>query len=465
MHFRRKLFFNFRLRTLSKFIVILILTCFMLFSIYVTNRNKNHLDLIAIEGTGTDLYDFGVNVVVFKNVFIDPSKVVGAIGGEDPMKVANQPESYELLEFQYGFIKTSVKPNIKKEQLRSYETNVITFLKSVEVLDSMNLDTTNIYKEKIVFLITRVEYANLYHTMTDWYNTYLTMKLLNLSINNIHLLITDGHPIGNLDEVWYQLFNYSISRIGAYRQITNYIHHNNTNLLPILPMNKNYLLHIHKLVIIPYGYSSPLYVDKPLLSNMYIEEFRQFLLQSYHYNMNDNLCYKHIVTNYQLPQIIIISRRNYIAHPRNINGHISRKINNELQLLNQLKQLGFTNSLIIDFINLTISEQLNLIINTDILIGMHGAGLTYSLLLSNTSMLIELFPNYCCINNQHFIKFTKLRHIDYYAYYGLSINDNKQLESTYIPIDDFQTIILQTYKKWKENCMKINEKNKQTKSR
>ncbi|CAH8819072.1 unnamed protein product [Schistosoma curassoni] len=438
----------------------------MLFSIYVTNRNKNHLDLITIEGTGTELYDFGVNVVVFKNVFIDPSKVVGAIGGEDPMKVANQPESYELLEFQYGFIKTSVKPNIKKEQLRSYETNVITFLKSVEVLDPTNLDTTNIYKEKIVFLITRVEYANLYHTMTDWYNTYLTMKLLNLSINNIHLLITDGHPIGNLDEVWYQLFNYSISRIGAYRQITNYIHHNNTNLLPILPMNKNYLLHIHKLVIIPYGYSSPLYVDKPLLSNMYIEEFRQFLLQSYHYNMNDNLCYKHIVTNYQLPQIIIISRRNYIAHPRNINGHISRKINNELQLLNQLKQLGFTNSLIIDFINLTISEQLNLIINTDILIGMHGAGLTYSLLLSNTSMLIELFPNYCCINNQHFIKFTKLRHIDYYAYYGLSINDNKQLESTYIPIDDFQTIILQTYKKWKENCMKINEKTKQqTKSR
>lgn len=86
----------------------------MLFSIYVTNRNKNHLDLITIEGTGTELYDFGVNVVVFKNVFIDPSKVVGAIGGEDPMKVANQPESYELLEFQYGFIKTSVKPNIKK---------------------------------------------------------------------------------------------------------------------------------------------------------------------------------------------------------------------------------------------------------------------------------------------------------------------------------------------------------------
>lgn len=302
--------------------------------------------------------------------------------------------------------------------------------------------------------------------MTDWYNTYLTMKLLNLSINNIHLLITDGHPIGNLDEVWYQLFNYSISRIGAYRQITNYIHHNNTNLLRILPMNKNHLLHIHKLVIIPYGYSSPLYVDKPLLSNMYIEEFRQFLLQSYHYNINDNLCDKHIVTNYQLPKIIIISRRNYIAHPRNLNGHISRKINNELQLLNQLKQLGFTNSLIIDFINLTINEQLNLIINTDILIGMHGAGLTYSLLLSNTSMLIELFPNYCCINNQHFIKFTKLRHIDYYAYYGLSINDNKQLESTYIPIDDFQTIILQTYKKWKENCMKINEKTKQkTKSR
>ncbi|CAI2733171.1 unnamed protein product [Schistosoma spindalis] len=428
----------------------------MLFSFYVTNRNKNHLNEIDVEDAGIELYDFGVNIVVFKNVFIDPSKVVGAIGGEDPLKVANQPESYELLDFQHGFIKTSVKPNIKRGQLRSYETNVITLLRSLEVLDSVNLDTNNIYKEKVVFLITRVEYANLYHTMTDWYNTYITMKLLNLTINNIHLLIIDGHPLSNLDEVWYQLFNNSISRIGAYRHLSNQTIH----LIPILPRNNNQLLHIHKLVIVPYGYSSPLYVDKPIISNMYIEEFRQFFLDRYHLNINNNnnnnnnnnLCNKHIINDYKSPQIIIISRQNYIAHPRNINGYIHRKINNELQLLQILKQLNFNNSFLIDFIQLTIIEQLKLIINTDILIGMHGAGLTYTLLLSNTSSIIELFPYYCCIHNKHFIKLSQLRHIHYHSYYGLMNNDNIQMQSTYIPIDDFKTIVLKTYNKWKENC-------------
>ncbi|XP_018648776.1 hypothetical protein Smp_125150 [Schistosoma mansoni] len=118
----------------------------MLISIYVTNQNKNHHNEIDVEETSTELYNFGVNIVVLKNVCIDPSKVVGAIGGEDPMKVPNQPESYELLNFQYGFIKTGVKPNIKKEQLHSYETNVIKFLESLEVLDSVDWKTKNYYK-------------------------------------------------------------------------------------------------------------------------------------------------------------------------------------------------------------------------------------------------------------------------------------------------------------------------------
>ncbi|CAH8555005.1 unnamed protein product [Schistosoma turkestanicum] len=307
--------------------------------------------------------------------------------------------------------------------------------------------------------------------MTDWYNTFLTMTLLKLTPNNIHILIADGHPAGSLDNVWYKLFGNSMSRIGAYRRkdtTTSSQDHsisssssssssssnkNNANLIRTLPVDEQGLLHIANLVMIPYGYASPIYVDKPLITNMFIEEFRQFFLQSYQLNPCDNNNNNNN-NNIASPQIIIISRRDYIAHPRNMNGHISRKIQNEPQLLNALKQLGFQNSMIIDLANLTtMSEQLQLMHTTDILIGMHGAALTYSLLLPASSCLIELFPNYCCQQNQHFVKLTKLRQLCYQSYYGSVGNDLNNYDLSQIPVDQFKTLVLQTYQIWKEQIV------------
>nr|AAW25335.1 unknown [Schistosoma japonicum] len=131
----------------------------------------------------------------------------------------------------------------------------------------------------------------------------------------------------------------------------------------------------------------------------------------------------------------------------------TRKITNELELLNELNQLGFQNSKVVCFTDLTMQEQLKLIMSTDILIGMHGAALTYSLLLSNTSCVIELFPNYCCQTSQHFLKLTKLRHIHYTTYYGLAENDMNG-DTSYIPVDIFKSLVFQTYRKWKKQIQK-----------
>ncbi|VDQ08763.1 unnamed protein product [Trichobilharzia regenti] len=78
---------------------------------------------------------------------------------------------------------------------------------------------------------------------------------------------------------------------------------------------------------------------------------------------------------------------------------------------------------LIDLAQSPMSEQIKLVMNTDILIGMHGAAFTPSLFLPSTSCFVELFPGYCCGSNKHFSKSAELRGIQYMAYHGLPESD------------------------------------------
>lgn len=55
-------------------------------------------------------------------------------------------------------------------------------------------------------LITRYEYANLYHTTTDWYNVYQTLHTFALPVRDTLLVFVDGHSEGAMDPVWPRLF-------------------------------------------------------------------------------------------------------------------------------------------------------------------------------------------------------------------------------------------------------------------
>ena len=53
-------------------------------------------------------------------------------------------------------------------------------------------------------MVQRYEYANLWHTMTDWFNLFWTMEHLGGNVERIVFL--DGHAKGALDEVWHTVF-------------------------------------------------------------------------------------------------------------------------------------------------------------------------------------------------------------------------------------------------------------------
>ena len=91
------------------------------------------------------------------------------------------------------------------------------------------------------------------------------------------------------------------------------------------------------------------------------------------------------------PRILILFRCDYVVHTRYLSGHIRRYFANEDKLVAAARQTHA--GAIVDFFvptELSMKEQLHRVSKADLLIGMHGAGLTLSLFLRPHAALIEL---------------------------------------------------------------------------
>jgi hypothetical protein len=64
----------------------------------------------------------------------------------------------------------------------------------------------------------------------------------------------------------------------------------------------------------------------------------------------------------------------------------------EKELLHKITELPHIELRIVDFALLPFKEQIRIVANTDVLLGVHGNGLSHTLFLPSTGSLIELFP-------------------------------------------------------------------------
>ncbi|KAF3503811.1 hypothetical protein F2Q69_00043734 [Brassica cretica] len=60
--------------------------------------------------------------------------------------------------------------------------------------------------EEPTLLVTRFEYANMFHTVTDWYSAYVSSRVTGLP-NRPHVVFIDGHCTTQLEETWTALFS------------------------------------------------------------------------------------------------------------------------------------------------------------------------------------------------------------------------------------------------------------------
>ena len=332
----------------------------------------------------------------------------GNYGGEDMQDVLNQTESSEYYDYKVGFFATkcTYKP--------TYKFNLKNHLNDwyVSTLTSEPVTSEYIVREFSIAVV-RYEYANFYHSMTDWYNAFLMMEFFKMTSANTNILIIDTHPHGKLDTVWSHLFNYT-------RRLSE---------LPPTTLFTNLVWGIQ-------SYNTPLKSHFNFYPLPLVEEFRDFFLRAYNVSQTRTI-------NCSRLNILIIWRRDYVAHPRNPKGKVGRKIANEGQIVEHLK-----NTLSSENFNIRESQmdllafesQLDSVVWTDIMIGMHGAGLTHALFLNKKSALIELRPFWA--RGHHFEAIAKWRNLHYLTWLNKNRKDRFEKYSYEIPPGIISSLIL-----------------------
>jgi glycoprotein 2-beta-D-xylosyltransferase len=373
---------------------------------------------------GKTFIGYNQDFAKLENAVIDPNKGKGRRGGENISEVLNQREQDEYFVLDTGYFQVQCKKHV------NYNFTSRSHLNSWH--DAVGTGTMPRYGEVIpgwTIAVMRYEYVNLYHTMTDFYNTFLVAKVFNITQGHMTILWIDGHPWGGLDTTWETLFG-KVLRAGDIRKPCLFEH----MIWGIM------------------GYHSPL-TRHAAYSAPYLEEFRKYFLISHGIT-------KTSVLNCRQLKITVIWRRDYLAHPRKPSGLVTRKIKNEEEFLEKIKSVfvGYdVRGVQIDLYNMT--EQLEMITDTDILVGMHGAGLTHVLFLPKHAGVVELCPSYWSSANKHFVTFARWRNIPHLLWNNKDRKREIMRHSTIVDVDAVTNLIV------KMNATICSESLKQTHKR
>jgi glycoprotein 2-beta-D-xylosyltransferase len=206
-------------------------------------------------------------------------------------------------------------------------------------------------------LLTRYEYCNLYHTMTDWFNAFLAMP------SKTNIILLDAHAHGKLDPVWTTLWgNVTYIRQWEGKRVC-----------------------LEEATLVPPGYASVLWrrgrsrLAKGVCPSM-VDAFVKFFVQG------------HGLGDIQMEQgkVVIVDRIPYLAHPRSKPSSAERVVKNFDQVAAVLNNMTEVTSVqIVHFENRTFREQLAVIRSAHILMGNHGAGLAHLIFMQDDSALME----------------------------------------------------------------------------
>ncbi|XP_005097848.1 beta-1,2-xylosyltransferase RCN11 isoform X2 [Aplysia californica] len=351
----------------------------------------------------------------FRNAVIDPSLGTSKRkGGELMDEVWDQKESDEYFHLSSGYFKIPCRR--KPKMYFKNKDHLVQWANSLECY--FDNPPTDITIRDFTLAIQRYEYVNLYHTMTDFYNAFVLMLLFGVRPSKMNILFVDTHPKGHLDTVWSTLFG-KIIRAGH--------------------LNKPVLFHSLGWGML--GYFSPLN-EHSRKAVPYLEEFREFFLTQHNVSTSHQLDCKKV-------NVLFIWRRDYVAHPRNKQGSVVRKFANEEEMLEQTqKTLGGTANVQGFQLDLmSMKDQLEVVSKCDILVGMHGAGLSHTLFLPPTSGVLELKPQYSPSSLLHFEAMARWRQLPFSLWHNTESSNEQKEHRTYIPPLDLDEEVKKIYSK------------------
>lgn len=236
-------------------------------------------------------------------------------------------------------------------------------------------------------LVTResLEYYNVFHTFTDLLNAYITTVMLGWDGSPRQVVLLDNHRQGPLDGLWAALA--AGGGPAALKEPWKAVGEGGQRLLRRATELKSPTLMRH-VVFVPPGYSSLLFAflhsdnECPARTSLF-RGFRTWVLAGLGLSPGP-----HAEIDPAAPlKVLLVSRKPYKGHTK-----VSRQIGNEGDLVAGLRALPGAQVTALDLSALPAEQQIEVISQTDVLIGMHGAALVYSTLQPPYGALVELWP-------------------------------------------------------------------------
>ena len=312
-------------------------------------------------------------IVLFRNITVQSNLGRARVLDTYLEQPAAEDEFFKL---KKGFFTLYCVGNITqaKKSLHSAETHyaLSQWITAFEVANPsipVLLGTKQSFHAGQYLAIQRIEYANVYWTIIDLLDIFITTQRLGIEPEKLNIVLMDAHPPSPLDPFWSVLFQRLI-KLG-----TDDIFKHSNNV-----MFENLVWRYPRV-------NCPL-LDRKSVTTHLIEPFRSFVLKQFGIPSGPRFrdC------GQKKLNVLVTFRRDYRNHPRNLKGIIDRKIANEKDVVKEMEN-GFPtlNITAVQLDSLPLKRQLELISSADIFFGMHGAAHAFPIFMAPGGAVIEMF--------------------------------------------------------------------------
>ncbi|CAD6264627.1 unnamed protein product [Miscanthus lutarioriparius] len=361
----------------------------------------------------------GSSICEGARVRLDPALIAMSRGGEPLEQVMGRAEEEELPKYEPGALQVEgpaagrTAPLVDAGFLNDYVPTggigmhtMRALLESARVVPPGELHCSQ-WVEEPTLLVTRFEYANLFHTITDWYSAYVSSRVTNLP-NRPNVIFVDGHCKAQLEETWEALFS-SVTYAKNFSGPVCFRH----AILSPLGYETAMFKGLSESFSCEGASAESLREKTDYEKTARLSEFGEMIVASFDLLQDDIMSSK----KSNGLNILFVRREDYLAHPRHT-GKVESRLSNEQEVYDAIDKwaqglkckVNVVNGL---FAHMTMKEQLRAILEASVVIGAHGAGLTHLVSATPDTKVLEIISS--MYRRPHFALISHWKSLEYHA--------------------------------------------------
>lgn len=250
--------------------------------------------------------------------------------------------------------------------------------------------------DKPVIMVNRFDIFNIYEMFHSLLNTFILTKLFSLEKNEFTIMFVDGGEKTKLNDDMFGVFTtdlYYGDKDACYK-FNNGVFKSSAEFTSILVTKHGALK----------GRGTNHHCRSALL-----RDYVAMVKEHFDVKFDDKYYLKHS----EGPKILWSSRGVHARGNSNKNYKPSRMLIDEKELLTELRQRTGYDIKVVDFGHLTAEESIRVVSESDVMVGVHGAGLMWSAFLPRHGGLVEIFGADRGSNNRHYHNVASLSDLHY----------------------------------------------------